>query len=221
MRLWAVLLAGPVLFLVGIVGISVWLGASGVEPERIGAEVASYAPHLLLGVLSGMALIAMRLPLAALWAVPAPGRALSDAGIGVVVGAVLALAYLTVLAPLLTELQGLGDYVPPGEVLATVSASIPLFFLANVLLAPAVEETIYRGLGLRELTLWHGRAVAVVLSCVAFGLLHWTGGLWYMALTGLVAGGSFTALALWRGGLVAPFAAHLTLNMIEFGYAAN
>jgi hypothetical protein len=56
---------------------------------------------------------------------------------------------------------------------------------------------------------------------VAFGVLHWTGGLWYMVLTGLVAGGSFTALALWRGGLVAPFAAHLTLNMIEFAYAAN
>lgn len=221
MRLWSVLLAGPVLFLAGVVGVSVWLGATGVPPERIGAEAAGYAPQLLAGVLLGLAVIAWRLPLAALWAVPAPGRAMVDAGLGAVVGAVLALAYLTVLAPLLTQLQALGDYVPPGEVLATVSASIPLFFLANVLLAPVVEETIYRGLGLRELTQRHGRAVAVVLSCAAFGVLHWTGGLWYMVLTGVVAGGSFTALALWRGGLVAPFAAHLKLNMIEFAYAAN
>jgi membrane protease YdiL (CAAX protease family) len=221
MRLWAVLLAGPVLFLAGIIGVSVWLGASGVPPERIGAEAAGYAPQLLVGVLLGLAVIAGRLPVADLWAVPSRGRVLTDAGIGAVVGAVLALAYLVALAPLLTQLQALGDYVPPGEVLATVSASIPLFFVANVLLAPMVEETIYRGLGLRELTLRHGRTAAVVLSCVAFGLLHWTGGLWYMVLTGVVAGGSFTALALWRGGLVAPFAAHLTLNMIEFAYAAN
>lgn len=221
MRLWAVLLAGPGLFLAGIVGVSVWVGASGVPPERIGAEVAAYAPQLLVGVLLGLAVIALRLPLAALWAVPAPGRALADAGIGAGIGAVLALAYLTVLAPLLTVLQAWGDYVPPGEVLATISASIPLFFVANVMLAPVVEETIYRGLGLRELTRRHGRGIAVVLSCAAFGLLHWTGGLWYMVLTGVVAGGSFAALAVWRGGLVAPFAAHLTLNLIEFGSAAN
>ena len=66
-----------------------------------------------------------------------------------------------------------------------------------------------------------GRIAAVVLSCAAFGLLHWTGGLWYMVLTGVVAGGAFAALALWRGGLLAPFGAHFTLNAIEFAYAAN
>lgn len=221
LRLWGILLAGPVLFVVGIVGVSVWLGAGGVPPERIGAEAATYAPHLLTGVLLGLAMIALRLPMAKLWAVPAPGRAMRDAGVGAAVGVVLAVAYLTGLAPLLTRLQAVGDYVPPGEVLTTVSASIPLFFVANVLLAPWVEETIYRGLALRELTVRHGRAVAVVLSCVTFGLLHWTGGLWYMVLTGLVAGGTFAALALWRGGLVAPFAAHLTLNGIEFASTLN
>ena len=42
-----------------------------------------------------------------------------------------------------------------------------------------------------------------------------------MVLTGLVAGGTFAALALWRGGLVAPFAAHLTLNGIEFASTLN
>jgi membrane protease YdiL (CAAX protease family) len=60
-----------------------------------------------------------------------------------------------------------------------------------------------------------------VVSCIVFGLLHWTGGVWYMALTGVVAGGAFAALALWRGGLAAPFGAHLTLNVIEFGAAVG
>ena len=60
----------------------------------------------------------------------------------------------------------------------------------------------------------------MLISCAAFGALHWTGGFWYMLLTGTVAGGSFAALALRRGGLIAPFAAHLTLNLIEFVYVA-
>lgn len=218
-RLWAVLLAGPVLFLAGIVALSVWFGATGTPPERIGAEVAGQAPGILAGVLAVLGLICLRLPLAALWAWPGAVRAGRDAAWGAAVGAVLALAYLWFLDPLLTVLQAMGDYVPPGEVLATVSASIPLFFLANVVLAPAVEETIFRGLALRELTARHGTAVAVLLSCLVFGLLHWTGGVWYMVLTGVVAGGAFAGLALWRGGLVAPFAAHLTLNAIEFLYA--
>jgi len=93
--------------------------------------------------------MAGRLPLAALWAVPAPHRALADAGIGAVVGAVvgavLVLADLTGLCPLLTGLPTLGDYVPPGAVLAAVSASIPLLSLVSVVLAPVVEETIWRG----------------------------------------------------------------------------
>ena len=42
-----------------------------------------------------------------------------------------------------------------------------------------------------------------------------------MVLAAVVAGGAFSALALWRGGLVAPFAAHLTLNAIEFAATVN
>ncbi len=220
-RIWAVLLAGPVAFLVGIIAISVALAAMGVPAERIGADATAYAPHLLAGVLTVLAVLAWRLPLGVLWALPERGRAAQDMGIGAAVGVVLAVAYLVVLAPLLARLQGMADYVPAGAVLETVSASIPLFFVTNILLAPVVEETIYRGFALRELTRRHGRIAAVVLSCAAFGLLHWTGGLWYMVLTGVVAGGAFAALALWRGGLLAPFGAHFTLNAIEFAYAAN
>lgn len=60
---------------------------------------------------------------------------------------------------------------------------------------------------------------AGLLSCTAFGLLHGAGGLWYLLLTGAVAGGCFTALCPWRRGLVAPVSAHPALNLIEFSYA--
>ena len=53
-------------------------------------------------------------------------------------------------------------------------------------------------------------------SCLFFGLLHWTGGFWYILLTGFVAGGIFAALFLWRRNIVATYAAHLALNLVEF-----
>lgn len=220
--LWLLLLAGPALFLLTIIAVSVALGAGGVPPDQIGAEVPRYASSILAAVLAMMGLLTLWcLPVRALWAEGA-GHRLPDALIGVVVGATLALAYLWVLAPGMEGLQrDIGDYVPPGEVLTTVSGQLLPFFLANVLLAPLVEETIYRGAALRGIGQRLGPAKAVVLSCLAFGLLHWTGGVWYMVLTGIVAGGAFSALALWRGGLMAPFAAHLTLNLIEFAAAAT
>jgi hypothetical protein len=52
-------------------------------------------------------------------------------------------------------------------------------------------------------------------TCIFFGLLHWAGGFWYMVLTGFVAGGLFAGLRVWRGSLIAPFAAHLALNLLE------
>lgn len=216
-RPWLWALAGPTLFLAMIVLMSGVLAALGHAPEAIPVLVAARASTILLAVLAVLGGLALRfVDWRELWRQGGGG-----VGLGVAVGAGIAALYLVVLAPALTLLQTrLGDYVPPGEVLATVSGNLWLFFIANVLLAPVVEETIYRGHLLRGWTLRHGLARGVVLTCVAFGALHWTGGLWYMLLTGLVAGGPLAWLALRRGGLAAPFAAHLTLNLIEFGAAA-
>ncbi len=221
-KLAVLLLAGPVLFVLAIVAASVGLAALGTPPDQIGAQVPRYAPHILLAVLAALAaLLAWLVPVRQVWARAHPERTLADAALGAVVGAALAGLYLTLLAPLLESLQReVGDYVPPGAVLATLSGQIGLFFVANVLLAPLVEETLYRGVALQGLIPRFGRISAVLISCAAFGALHWTGGFWYMLLTGTVAGGSFAALALRRGGLIAPFAAHLTLNLIEFAYVA-
>ncbi|MBW7885329.1 MAG: CPBP family intramembrane metalloprotease [Caldilineaceae bacterium] len=56
----------------------------------------------------------------------------------------------------------------------------------------------------------------ILLSCLFFGLLHWAGGFWYIVLTGVVAGGILAGLFVWRRNIVVAFAAHLTLNLVEF-----
>jgi len=44
------------------------------------------------------------------------------------------------------------------------------FFVANVLLAPWVEESIYRGYAITRLRSRYNMAVAIILSCFFFGL---------------------------------------------------
>ena len=222
-KVWLLFVAGPTLFLLAIVFASVFLSARGVSPEQIAERVPLLMPHILLGVLLCLGVLThFVLQAETVWVMPNAKKALADVAFGLVVGVVLALAYFKLLAPLLETVQrAVGDYVPPGAVLPSVSSSLGLFFIANVLLAPLVEETIYRGYALPLLSTHVGVTWAVVITCIFFGLLHWPGGLWYMLLTGVVAGGAFAGLSLWRGGILAPFSAHLALNMVEFIYASH
>jgi hypothetical protein len=116
---------------------------------------------------------------------------------------------------MLTALQQIWDYVPAGELLPSLGAALIPFAIANVLFAPFVEEGIYRGYGLTRLLGKFSQPVAIALSCFFFGILHWTGGFWYILLTGIVAGGLFAWLRVSRKNILAPFAAHLTLNIVE------
>ncbi len=154
------------------------------------------------------------------WRFPVGPSATRDIALGIVAGGTLGVLYLFVLSPVLAFVQrDLGDYVPPGEILPTVSSAMSDFFVANVLLAPFVEESLYRGYAIVRLSEQMSRTKAAVVSCVFFGLLHWAGGLWYIVITGSVAGGVLVAIRLWRGSLIAPFMVHLTLNTVEFAYA--
>lgn len=84
------------------------------------------------------------------------------------------------------------------------------------MLAPFVEENIYRGYAISRLRQRFGITGAIFLSCLFFGLLHWAGGFWYVVLTGIVAGGIFAGLFVWRRNIVVAYAAHLALNLVEF-----
>lgn len=222
-KAWLLLTAGPVLFLFGIISASILLSIREVPVTQIPERVAALVPHVLLSVLVCLAVLMAYLFAAQVktaWVLPGFNKALADISVGLLAGALLAIMYLHWLAPLLENLQRtVGDYVPPGAVLPTVSSSIGLFFVANILLAPLVEETLYRGVAIPFLTTHIGAVAAVALTCIFFGFLHWAGGFWYMLLTGVVAGGAFAGLFCWRAGVLAPFAAHLALNLIEFFYA--
>lgn len=228
-RTWLLMISPPVLFLVVIVGASVYFGVStGGNAQAIADAVAGSAPTILLVVQCFMLL--------GLWAVLRAERlSLHDIGwrvgsgqalwqevlIGAGLGLLLAVLYILVLSPLLTTVQrAVGDYVPPGEMLPALAGAPVPFFLANVLLAPFAEESLYRGYGISALQARLGAPAAVVVSCVLFGLLHWAGGLWYVILTGAVAGGLFVGLRIGRGNIIAAYSAHLTLNLVEFFYVA-
>lgn len=222
----ATLAVPPILFLLVIVAFSVALGAqAGGDPEAISAAVERLVPQMLLAAqvaMLGLLLVAKRRAGLGWRAIGWRPARTADIALGVGVGVVLAVAYVAVLSPLHGELQRtLGDFVAPGRLLASFGTSLPVYFVANVLLAPAVEESLYRGFGLLRLAPPWGRVRALVVTCVLFGLLHWSGGFWYMILTGVVVGLPFGLLALRGRSLAAPFAAHLVLNLLEFVYVAS
>lgn len=229
---WQLLVLPPFVHLAAFA--AVFIAAALARPGGLAALADPAAQQSLVDTALPYSLLVLQLVLLGLivWAVRAGRLSLGDLGwklgagqaawrevlIGLVPGALLGLLYPTVLTPILTGLQRLGDYVPAGAVLTSVGALALPFFLADVVLAPFVEETIYRGLGLSALGRRFGAAGAAAISMVCFGLLHWLGGFWYVLLVGLAAGGLFTALRLWRGNLAAPFAAHLAVNVIEFAF---
>jgi membrane protease YdiL (CAAX protease family) len=224
-RTWALLIAGPLLFLAAIVVASVYFGiVTRGDAQAIAEQTPKAMPamlvavQLLLLVFLVRTLRSERLAWSTIGWRLEPGQVLwREVLIGVVPGAVLAVLYFTVLSPAMMSLQrNVGDYVPPGELAGALGAALVPFFLANVLLAPFVEESLYRGYALDRLQQRYGMTLAIIISCAFFGLLHWAGGFWYILLTGVVAGGLFAGLRVWRGTLVAPFAAHLALNVLEF-----
>ncbi|HNE03658.1 MAG TPA: type II CAAX endopeptidase family protein [Anaerolineales bacterium] len=223
-RLWWTLLAAPILALVLIVLASVYFGiiTQGKDPAAIPQLVANSTPYQLVALQIWLLLVLLK-------SMKREGLSWKDIGwklqdsqqlwreilIGAIPGVVIALLYFFVLSPVLVSLQKIWDYVPAGSVLTALGASLIPFAVADVLFAPFVEESIYRGYGLTHLLGKFSQPAAVALSVFFFGILHWTGGFWYIVLVGLVAGVPFAYLRIARKNIIAPFAAHLALNLIE------
>lgn len=223
-RVWWTLLAAPILFLLAIVAASIYFGfvSQGQNMEAIPELVASSVPYQLVAVQILLLLILMKsMKRDGLtwqdigWKTADGQRASREVIIGSGLGVALGVLYIFVLSPMLTRLQQVWDYVPAGELLTSLGASIIPFTIANVLLAPFVEEGIYRGYGLTRLLGRFSKPIALSLSCFFFGILHWTGGFWYILLTGIVAGGLLVWLRISRKNIIAPFSAHLALNVVE------
>lgn len=224
-RVWWTLLAAPILFLLAILAASVYfsIASQGQNLEAIPEMVTASIPYQLVVVQIWLLLILRKsMKRDGLtwkdigWTLRVPGQRTSrEVIIGGGWGVALGLLYIFVLSPMLTSLQQIWDYVPAGDLLSTLGSALIPFAIANVLLAPFVEESLYRGYGLTKLLGRFSQPVAIALSCFFFGILHWTGGFWYILLTGIVAGGLFAWLYVSRKNVIAPFAAHLMLNIVE------
>jgi membrane protease YdiL (CAAX protease family) len=121
--------------------------------------------------------------------------------------------------PLQTLLQNnIGDFVPAGETLKALGTQNLIFFIANVVLAPFVEESIYRNYVLTRFLEKYSKRKSIILSALFFGLLHWTGGVWYMLMTALFVGVPFALIVVQKKNILWVYTAHLTLNFLEFNY---
>ena len=123
-RTWALLIAGPSLFLAVIIVASVYWG---IGPRGDAQAIAEQTPKSMPVILAAVQLLLLvflvrtlrseRLAWSAIGWRLEPGQVLwREVLIGVVPGAVLAVLYFTVLSPAMMSLQrNVGDYVPPGE----------------------------------------------------------------------------------------------------------
>lgn len=226
---WINQLLAPLWFLLVIVLISVYFGAKGVAETDIPLKLSQNIPTLIL--------IVQLIILAILyfttkkenfnlikdgWKLENKRLLLTDSMYGIATGLVLAVAYIYALSPLQKYLQiHVGDFVPAGETLKALGSQNLHFFVANVVLAPFVEESLYRNYGLTRFVKVYGIKRSVILSSVLFGLLHWTGGVWYILLTCMFIGVPFALIAIKRQNILWVFAAHLTLNLIEYFYISQ
>jgi uncharacterized protein len=223
-RPWFMLWFPPVLFLLVIILFSIYFGAQAQGDANVIAEKTEQAtPYILVTVqllLLGIQFAVFRrqgLTLRELgWQVPAGKEAWKELLLGAAIGAPLGILWIYVLEPILSTIQStVGDYVPAGSLFPALGAAIIPFAIADVLLAPFVEENIYRGYGMNKLLPRYGATGAILLSSLFFGLLHWSGGFWYILTTGIIVGIPFAILHQKRGNILVPFAAHLALNLVE------
>lgn len=213
-------LLGPFLFFVVPIFYAAWMSAFGALAAETALEVvASDIPSILLGVeivLGVVALVALtRSPDVVLLLRSRAARS-ADLKLGLGAGLKLGLLYLFAIAPANQWLQAtFGDYVTPGEAKLALGGQLVVFAIANVLLAPFVEEVLYRGVLFEKFAALSSLRAAIVGNSVLFALLHWGGGFWYMAIAGVLGGGVFTWLRHRTDRLVAPIAAHFMVNLVE------
>ncbi|ALS01501.1 hypothetical protein ATZ33_09010 [Enterococcus silesiacus] len=225
-RVWLNLILAPFWFLIAISGLSVYYSVKGLDTGEISLEIADQTSVILLIVQIILLLVLVitakkeQFSLFASFKISSPKLNVEIIK-GVIVGSLFAVLYLFILSPIQYELQkNVGDIIPPGEAMKVLGGQIIPFFIANVVLAPFVEESLYRNYALTKFEQRYSSMKSVLLSALAFGFLHWTGGIWYILMTGIIIGIPFGIIASRKKNILLIFVAHLTLNFIEFIYIA-
>jgi hypothetical protein len=224
-RPWANLVLAPIWFLIIIVALSIYFRLKGVSETDVPIRISENTPTLIL-IVQVFLLVTLLFTtrkdgfniLKSGWTTDTTKLPFDIFG-GIITGAILAILYFYLFSPLQTYLQiSLGDYVPAGETMTVLGKQTIPFFIANVLFAPFVEESLYRNYTLTRFLEKYSSTKSIIVTVTMFGLLHWVGGLWYMLMTGLLVGLPFAIIATKRKNIVWVFVAHLTLNLLEFIY---
>ena len=172
----------------------------------VAGQVAGLAAAVLLLRARGAPLDAVVGPLR-----PLGRRLAAGAGLGVVT-----MLGSSILVAVLVQLSG-SDAAPEQLILDEARAGgarTALALVAAVLLAPVAEELLFRGLLYRALRRRRGVVGALVISSLAFAVVHLDVAVTQpLALVGLTLVGIVMALAYERSGsLVVPVAAHAAYN---------
>lgn len=227
-RSWINLILAPIWFLIVIIGVSIYFGGQGINEADIPTKITENIPTLILIV---QVLLLLILYLTSkqenfnifknAWSVSDKSQLNKNILYGIITGIILSILYLVVLAPLQIFLQiNVGDFIPAGETMSKLGTQTIPFFIANVIFAPFVEESLYRNYTLTRFLEKYTFQKAIILNSLFFGLLHWTGGFWYILMTGLFIGIPFAVITAKTKNIIWVFAAHFTLNLIEFIYIA-
>ncbi len=100
------------------------------------------------------------------------------------------------------------------------SAFFPMWAIVNLFFTCMSEEALFRGFIQRELDLRlqkyrFGRVVAIAVSAILFGLIHYAGGVTYVLLA-MVAGVGYAIVFQRSGRIEMAILAHFLLNTVHF-----
>jgi membrane protease YdiL (CAAX protease family) len=152
---------------------------------------------------------------------PAPGARLRELGVGAGLGIVLeivAVATGALVAVILERLTG-ETVNSPEQVSPDLRGwGIVILVVLAVIVAPTVEEFVFRGLLFRSIADRYGFWVGAIGSAVPFGLTHVAVGasvdLWALRITLAIVGISLAWIHWRRRNLMANIVAHATFNLI-------
>jgi membrane protease YdiL (CAAX protease family) len=178
------------------------VGLAAVVGARWAATVGDVAGGLTVGLLFGAGLLA----LAALGGRPAIERSLpAAAAIGVAGGLVL------VAIALVARLSISSSPVPAGLVAGPASLFIP--WVAITVVVATAEELVLRGALFRAIEASGGLVAAILVTTLAFALMHVPLYGWHVVPLDLGVGLWLAGLRLLSGGVVAPAVAHAVADL--------
>lgn len=210
------MLIGPLLFLIVVLAIGTYISVS-MPLDQTETAFQQAAPYILLLVQVLLLFVVVFHVIKNKFNIKGVHFSFQDILWGICIGGLYGLAYKYIIADFLFYLQShIGDYIPPQPLHLTLGKQTYLFLVANVFIAPFVEEYLYRGPLFQQIAQKRGTTYAIVFSSIAFGLLHWMGGFWYTLITGVLIGLPFSMIALHKNGFLMVFVIHFTLNLIEF-----